>query len=129
MFVLPVQIDELAAEVAERGRGGERVVDERAAAPLGGNLASDDDFAAVSAIEHGLDGGRRFSGADKVGAGAAADEQVDGFDENGLAGSGFTGEKVESGLELDLEPIDHGEVSDSQKPQHVETGTPMVSDL
>ena len=70
-----------------------------------------------------------FAGAHEVGAGAAADQQVDGFDEDGLAGAGFAGEDVEAGLELDLEVIDDRQMAHAEEAKHVETGTPIVSNL
>ena len=81
------------------------------------------------AFEDGLDGGGVLAGAHEVGAGAAADEQVDGFDEDGLAGAGFAGEDVQAGLEFDLEPVDDRQMAHAQEAKHVETGTPIVSDL
>ena len=97
--------------------------------PCDGDLAADDDFAAVGAFEDGLNRRGVFAGADEVGAGAAADEQVDGLDEHGLARAGFAGEDVEARFELDLESVDDRQVAHAEKAKHVETGTPIVSDL
>ena len=42
-------------------------------------------------VEDGLDRGRVLAGPDEVGGGAAADEQADRPDEDGLAGAGLAG--------------------------------------
>ena len=59
----------------------------RAAAPLRGDLAADDDLAAVGGVEDGFDGRLVFAGADEVGGGPAADQQPDRADEDALAGA------------------------------------------
>ena len=118
MLVLPVQLDQSAAKLAERGRGRERVVDERAAAALRRDLAAHDDFVAAVPLEDGLYGRGLFAGAHEVGARASADEQVDGFDEDRLSRAGFAGEDVEPRLELHLERFDHCEMANAQEAQH-----------
>ena len=129
VLVLSVQIDERRAELAQRRGRRERVVDERAAAALRRDLAAHDDLAPVGPLEDGLHGRGVLAGADEVGARASADEQVDGLDEDGLAGAGFSREDVQARLELDLEPIDDREMAHAEEAKHVETGTPIVSDL
>jgi hypothetical protein len=65
VLVLAVQFDQLVRKVAQRRRGGQRAVDERAAAAGAGQLAPDDDLAAcpersrvaARVFEDGLDGG------------------------------------------------------------------------
>ena len=128
VLVLPVQIDERAGGLAQRRARDERAVDEGAAASLRRDLAADDHLAAVRLLEHRLDGGGLFAGPDELGAGAAADEQADGADEDGLAGAGLAGEDVEAGREFELESIDDGEVGDAEEPDH-SGGSSIVSDL
>ena len=77
MLVLPVQIDQSAARLAQRRARREHAVDERAAAPLRGDLAADDHLAAVRGFEDGFDGRVVFAGAHQVGGRAAADQQAD----------------------------------------------------
>ena len=89
VLVLPVQVDERLRQVPERGAGGERAVDERAAAALGGDLPSDEDLAAVRPVEDRLDRGGVLAGSDEVGGSAAADEERDRPDEDRLAGAGL----------------------------------------
>ena len=129
MFVLAVQHDERRTEIAERGGGGERVVDEGAAASLTRDFAADDHLGAVGALENGLDGGEVLARADEVGARASTDEQTDRVDEDGLARARLAGNDVEAGFELHLELIDHGEMANPEKTQHVRTGTLMISGL
>ena len=125
--MLAVEIDERAGGLAQRRAGDERAVDERAAASLRRDLAPDDHFRAVRPFEHRLDGGGLLAGPHELGAGAPADEQPDGADEDGFAGAGLTREDVEAGRELELEPVDDGEVGDAEEPNH--RGTPILSDL
>ena len=51
MFVLTMEIDERARQLAERDVGDERAVDERAAPALRRDLTPDDDFSTVWCIE------------------------------------------------------------------------------
>ena len=129
VFVLSVQIEQARAEIAQRRRGRQRVVDERAAAALSGHLAAHDRLAAVRTLEDGLHRRERLARAHQVGAGAAADQQVDRFDEDGLSGAGFAGEDVQARLELDFEMVDDRQMANAQEAKHVEAGTPMISDL
>ena len=48
VLVLTVELDQPLGEVPERAGGGQRAIDERAASPLRGDLASDDDFATLA---------------------------------------------------------------------------------
>ena len=129
VLVLTVQIDQRRAELAQRGRRRERVVDERAAAALRGDLAPHDDFAAVGPLEDRLDGRDLLAGPDEVGARPPADQQVDRLNDDGFAGAGFAGEDVQAGFELDLEAVDDRQMTHGEKTKHVETGTPIVSNL
>ena len=95
VLVLAVELDEAAGQLLERAGGRERAVDERAAAPLRGDLAADEQLLAA-ALEDGLDGGGVLAGADEVARGAAAEQQSDGLDENRLAGAGLAGQDVEA---------------------------------
>ena len=77
MLVLTVEFEKAVPQVLERRRRRERVVDERAAPALRGNLAAHDLFAAVGAFEDRLHGGRLFSGTNEVRTGATAKERVE----------------------------------------------------
>ena len=118
MLVLAVQIDQDAGQLAERRAGGERAVDEGAAAALRRDLAPQDHFPAVRRVEDGLDRRRVLPGPDEVGRGAAADQQPDGADEDGLAGAGLAGQDVQAGLELELEAVDDGQIADGEEAEH-----------
>ena len=82
VFVLAVQFDEAVRQVLEGGRGGERAVDEGAAAALRRDLAAHDRLRAVGGFEDGFDRGEVFAGSQEVLGGAAAKQQADGFDED-----------------------------------------------
>ena len=66
VFVLAVQVDELAPEFPQRRRRGERVVDERAAAALRRDLPSHDHLAAVRPLEDRLNRRGLLAGAHEV---------------------------------------------------------------
>ena len=86
VLVLPVEVDERAGEVAQRGARREGAVDERAASSLRRHFPAHDDLATVGSVEDGLDRSGFLAGAHELGRGAAAHEQADGADEDGLAG-------------------------------------------
>src|SRR4029453_9382339 len=106
-------------QVLQRAGGGERAVDERAAPSLRGQLAPDDDLTAVD-LEQRLNCCRVLAGSHTLARRAATEQQADGFDEDRLARAGFTRQDVEAGVEIDLEPLDDGQVFDAQIPQHGE---------
>jgi hypothetical protein len=70
-----------------------------------------------------------LASAHEVAARAAADEQIDRLDEHGFSGAGFAGEDVQPRFELDLETLDHRQMSHAEKAEHVETGTLMLSNF
>ena len=91
VLVLPMEVDERAGELAQRGARHEGAVDERAASSLRRHFPAHDDLAAVGGVEDGFDRSGFLAGAHELGRGAAADEQANGAEEDGLAGAGFAG--------------------------------------
>ncbi len=73
VFVLAVQIDEPAHEIAQRRRRGQGAIDERPTSALRGNFPADDGLSSVRLFEHRLNGREILAGADQIGRGAAAD--------------------------------------------------------
>ena len=120
MFVLPVQLDEPVRQILERRRGRERAVDERAAPALRRDLAANDQLAAVFGFEDRFDGGEVFAGANQVLGRASAEQEPDGFDEDGLAGAGLARQDVERLFKVDGHRLDHREVADGQVSNHGE---------
>ena len=53
-----------------------------------------------------------------IGVGSRAEKQLHRVNENRLARARFAGDDIEAGAELELEPVDHGEVLDAQFFQH-----------
>src|SRR5690606_5406577 len=78
VFVLPVQVDEGPASLAQRRARDERSIDEGAASSLRGDLPPDDQLFAVGRVENSFDDGLIFARPDEIGRGAAADDQPDG---------------------------------------------------
>ena len=66
---------------------------------------------------------RRLLGtaADQIGAGAVAEQQAKGIDDDRLAGPGLAGQDVEAPGKLDLQLIDNGKIADLQFDEHKET--------
>ncbi len=123
VLVLPVQLDERRCLVAERRGRDERVVDERAAAPLRVDVAADDQRPVEPAVGHvelspATLRALCLARADEVGRGAAAHEQADRLDEHRFACPGFAGQDVQARLEFDLDRIDDGEVLNAKEAKH-----------
>ena len=128
VLVLSVQLDVPRGEVAKRSGGGQRPVDERAAPPLAGDLAADDQFPAVGLLEDRFNRRLGLARAHQVGRGAGTEQQTDRLHQDRFAGAGLTGEDVEAGFEFHLDGLDHGEVANAEETQHL-GGNPIVSDL
>jgi hypothetical protein len=114
MLVLPVQLDERTCLFAKQRSRDERVVDERAAAPLSVDIATYDEV-----VELGLDVRMGFASADEIGGCAAAHQEADGFDEHRLPCACFTREDVQSRFEFNLNGIYDGKVLYAEKTKHV----------
>ena len=127
VLVLAVQLDQPVRQVLERAGGGQRAVDERAAAPLRRDLAANEQFLAA-AFETGLDRRRVLAGAHEIARRASAEQQADGFDEDRLPCPGFASQDVQAGVELDFDGVDHREMPNAQEAKHVKrTRTPIVT--
>jgi hypothetical protein len=120
VFVLTMQTHDGFAEFPQRRGGGERVVDEarlRPCAEISRRTITSRPFA-VSKIA--WTEARSSPVRTKVGARASTHQEVDGFDEHGLARARFAREHVQAWTEFDVEPIDHGQMTHTQEAQHVE---------
>src|SRR5688572_30131152 len=115
-----MQVHEPRAQLTQSGRRGQRVVYECTASALRGNFAPDNAVGGVAAdaLEDGLNGGGVFAGAHEVRTRSTAGEEVDRFDEHGLAGAGFAGEHGEPRREIDLKVIDHRKIANAEEAQH-----------
>ena len=120
MFVLAVQFDEPIRQVFEGRGGGQRAVDECAAPALRGDLAPDDQLAAVFGLENRFDGGDVFAGANQVLGRASAEQQADGFDEDGFSGAGLACQDIERLFKVDGHRLDDRKVADGQIANHRE---------
>jgi hypothetical protein len=119
MLVLPVQIDEASAHLPEGRACCQHAIHCGAAATLGRDLAAYDDFLAAGRLEDRFHRGGFFAGADEVGRRSSADKEADRPDEDGFTGAGLASEDVQPRLELELESVDDGQMSDREETQHV----------
>jgi biopolymer transport protein TolQ len=124
--MLPVEFDKLVREVLQRGRGGQRAVDEGAAAPLRRDLAPDDDFGPVGRLEDGLDRGEILTGPQQVLGRASAKQQADGLDQDRLSGPGLTGQDIERWFKFDGHRLDDREVADGEVADHAWPSLPAL---
>ena len=69
-------------------------------------------------MEDALDAGAVAAGAHELSAVLAAQQGVDGVDDDGLAGAGLAGEHAEVGRQRHVQPVDDGEVGDCQFSEH-----------
>src|SRR5690349_1549537 len=117
VLVLAVEFDKSLRKIPQRAGGRERTVDERAAASLGSDLATDHHLG-VAVLEDRLDGGDRLARADEVSRRAAAEEQAHRLDEHGLAGARLAGQDVQPLVELDVRRFDEGKITDAEEREH-----------
>ena len=118
MLVLSVEVNELPAEFLKRAGGRESVVDERATSTLSGHFAPEDDLAAVSCFQRGLDDGFVRSGSNEIGGRSRSDEEPKGSEDDRFARAGLASQNRETRRELDLELFDDSEIFDAEKPNH-----------
>jgi len=126
MLVLAMQLDEARGQLFQRSSRGEYAIDECAAAPLSGDFTTDDQLLSA-VLENRFDRRCVLARPHQVAGSTAAKQQTNGFDEDRLPCPGFTGEDVESGVELHLEGVDDGEVTYFEKAEHERAGTPIVT--
>ena len=69
-------------------------------------------------LDDRLDPGLVASGADQIGARAAAAQQAERLDEDALAGAGLTGHRGQAGPERDLRLVDQSEPGNLEQRQH-----------
>ena len=118
VLVLPVQIDELGAPVGERGDGRHPSVHIRAAAPLGRHGAGEDHLLTAGGDEPALDPRLARAGAHQHAVGPAADEELDGLDDEGLARARLTGQGGQARPQDERQLLDHPQVSNGELGQH-----------
>ncbi len=116
LIVLAMDLDEPADGLGQACRGDRFVVEAGGRAPLGRDLA-DDDQRLRAAVEQGLDPGRRGAVPDEPGVGAGAEGQAERVDQQALPGAGLPGDDVESLAKLEPEPVDEGQVGDGELEQ------------
>ena len=115
--VLAVEVDQLLPRLAQGRGGGQPAVDVGPAPPVGGDDPAEDDLLVVPG-EATLDDGLVAGGADQDGIGPAADQQLHGLDQQGLARAGLPRQGGHARAQHELEAVDDAEVLDGQLDQH-----------
>ena len=98
------------------------------------DFAANDDFmvrsdpgiveAHAQRIRQGIDLETRFhdrglrAGSNEVRRSPVTENEPERIDENGFSGTGLSSEKVQPRFEIHFEPLDHGDVLDTDPPQH-----------
>ena len=131
-IVLPVDVRDAAAELAEEGEGNDSPVDPaqaffaRADLPaehegvVGGYAGIVQDLLHVKIFHVGGERDGRFFGAcaDIVGIGAAAQGHGDGFDDDGFACACLAGDDVQPGVQVQFQVSDDGKIFDGNVGNH-----------
>lgn len=134
LVVLAVDVAEEGGDVAEEGDGDGAGGGEGAGFASGEEFALDEEFAVfgfeAGGSEKGLEAGiggqgeeardesAGGAGSDHLGGGASAEQEAEGVDDERLAGAGFAGEGVETGVQAKTEAFDDGKVLDGEFDQH-----------
>ena len=100
--VLAVQVDELGADLGQRGHRRQATVEVRPRATVGGDDPGEHVLVVVD-HEPTLDSSLGRARTNDRGIGPPSDEEVDRFHEHRLAGTGLTGERGETTAEDEIE--------------------------
>ncbi|EWS54707.1 hypothetical protein X551_02468 [Methylibium sp. T29] len=134
--VLPVDVDQVLARLAQLADGGRAAVDPRTALALGVERAAQQQGVVATVlfigeagigqpgpqrgrrVELGADLGARRALAHHAGVAAVAERELQRIDQDGLAGTGLAGERGEPGLQVELERGHDDEVAQGDALQH-----------
>ncbi len=122
--VLAMDVDQLFGQFAQLGGGRRAAVDPGPALALGVDAAAQEQAVLVFEsgllqpgrqrgrdVEFGADVGPRRAFAHHTGVGAGAQGQLQGVDEDRLAGAGFAGQDAEAARQVEIELADDDEVA------------------
>ncbi len=136
MFVRAVHVHEPFADGGQGIEGGGRTVDELAIGAAGGKRALEHQLMVFAGfktvvieqrfqrrleaghIKNGLDRALVLPAPDEGAVGALTQDEIEGADDDGLAGAGFAGDDVAARLELQRQVGHQGKVFDAQRRQH-----------
>src|SRR4030067_570780 len=139
MLRLARDVDQQLAHFAQQGRADGPSVEARQAAAFAADFTPKvyegmlleqpfalEDLSHVAAVrplqpKGAFHDGRLGPGPHHGAVGPAPQQELDGVDDDRLAGAGLTGEDDEAGVEAQLEPLDNGEVPNTQLDQHRRT--------
>ena len=137
VVVLAVDVYQTVADLAQRRHGDTAVVEVGPVFAIGCYRAFDENPAVfhfkplaldqlqgfgVGHLQAGLDRGRSFPGADGVGVGPPAKDEIQGREDDGLARSGFSRQDIEAGMKFDRQVFDDGKFADLQFMEHERSG-------
>ena len=118
VLMLAVEVEHLPADGLQPADGRQRVVDEGPAAALRRDFPAEHDLFARACLQRRLHHRLRRSGAHQVGRGPRAGNQAQRPEHNRLAGAGLARQHRESGLELQIQPLDDSKILDAEEPNH-----------
>ena len=132
VLVLPVEGEQLAAELAQVGDRRRAPADVGSRPSVGPHATREHDLVAVGgepfgerrlehgrALEYALDVRLRGAGSHDCGPRAAAEQKVERVGEHRLAGTGLAGEDVQPRSKAELGPLDQEQVLDTKLVQHL----------
>ena len=117
VLMLTMQFHKSVRELPQGSGRDQRAVDERTAAALRRDFAPKHHFH-IAIMELCLHLRQILPGAHQFARRPAAKQKPDGLYQDGFSRTGFAGEDIQAGLELDLHLLNHREVSNSQIAQH-----------
>src|SRR5258708_19905424 len=138
MFALPVNINQHFAQRAEELQRGVAAIDAAGVAPIAAQFSRQHDLAGMVPVinafcveqgfnlvlqelwnlEDALDHGSLGPGPDKIRISATAEQEIDRINDDGLPGSGFSGDDVSPFIALDFQTFNISEVFNSYFTQH-----------
>ena len=113
LIVLAMDLDEPAGRVREP-RGGDGLVVQPGRGAAARRDLADGDERLRQPIEQRLDAGGFRAMPDEACIRACPERKAQGVDEKALSGTGLAGQDVEARAELEPQPVDEGEIGDSE---------------
>ncbi len=137
LLALTLDLDQRVAQLPQQADTGRLVIDEGAAAPVGGNQPAQHDGAGEIATDAGLvqyrerrmvaaddelRGNCRLLGAGphQAGIGAPSERQAERVEQDRFAGAGLAGQHAQARPEGERQPVDQNHIANRQADEHAE---------